>query len=76
MGLQDRAHQDAGAAAPHAGLDEIAGRPFADRGFDQLAQVREFHAPDHRVGAPGPVASQFPERRVEGFSTPGARQSV
>ena len=35
-GLERRAHQDAGAAAPGACFDQIAGRPLADRGCDEL----------------------------------------
>ena len=69
-GLERRAHQDA-AAPPYARFDEIAGHPFADRGCDQVAQVPEPRGPDHRVGALRPIASEFPQRRVERPFHPG-----
>ena len=64
-GLERRPHQDAGAAAPDARFDEIAGHPLADRGFDQFAQVPEPGAPDHGVRLPGPIAAGLSQRRVE-----------
>ena len=70
-GLERRAHQDAGAPPPHARFDEIAGHPFADRGFDQVPEVPEPRAPDHRVRLPRPIAAGLSQRWVERPFHPG-----
>src|SRR5271165_5928622 len=67
MGFQNSAHQDAGSAAPRAGLDEVARHPFTDHRFDALAQVSEPRAPDHGVRPSRPVATELAHRRIVVF---------
>ena len=56
VGLEDRAHEDHRAAAPHAGLDQIAGNVVFEHLRDALLDVVEALETDHRLRETGPVA--------------------
>ena len=56
VGLEQSAHEDARAAPPHAGLDEVAGDPLAEHGLDAMANVVEPARAHHRLRPLGPIA--------------------
>ena len=57
VGAQDAAHQDADAAAPGAGLDQVAGNALGDHALDGEADVAQALEADHRLRQPRPVAA-------------------
>jgi hypothetical protein len=52
---EDAAHEDAGAAAPHAGLDQVTGHVVGEDGLHAVLQVVQPFEADHRVRGLRPV---------------------
>ena len=72
---QDPAHQDAGAPAPDARLDQIARHVVVERGLDAETQVLHPRAADHAVGDRGPVLPRRAQlRHIEPRASPFAPQ--
>src|SRR5580704_459724 len=63
--IENCPQEDAGAAAPHAGLDEVAGYAFRQNQLGNVAQVAQPHLADHRMGHARPIAAKMPLRLVE-----------
>jgi hypothetical protein len=60
------AHEDAGAAAPDSGLDEVAGDIVVEHALHRALQLEHALGPDHRMRARGPVDAGFARLAVEG----------
>src|SRR5262249_57669617 len=76
VGGEDTAHVDAGTAAPHAGLNNVARDGISDHPIEKVAQVAHAHRTDHGERGSRPVAADGADLGIKLAGRPGARRRV